>query len=84
MKRWNQPGTVHAKRRMAELRHAKKRHLVSDLITVWQIATGRPRAEWWAAAQAAGLKSGCGHDATIAFLKADIAKASPVAATEGR
>lgn len=55
MKRWNQKGSVHAKRRMAELREKNEQIEKSIAITEWANATGRPAREWWDAAQAAGL-----------------------------
>jgi hypothetical protein len=72
MKRWNQKGSVHAKRRMSELRDRKLQLEKSDLIYAWSQVTGRDGREWWTAAQAAGLKPGCGAKACIEFLRTAI------------
>jgi hypothetical protein len=54
-KRWNQKGSVHAKRRMSELRDRQLHYRKSAAITQWGMATGRDPKEWWDAAQAAGI-----------------------------
>ena len=56
-KRWNQAGTVHAKRRMSELRDCKLRHRKSAAITAWAQRTGKDSKTWWIEAQAAGITS---------------------------
>lgn len=72
MKRWNQKGSVHAKRRMAELRDRKRQITKSILILEWARATGRDPKEWWVCAQLSGVKAGCGVEASIAFLRSGI------------
>lgn len=67
MKRWNQKGTVHAKRRMAELRDRKRDVFKQSLIAKWQLLTGR--RDWWTES---GLPYGCGREASIAWLTAEI------------
>jgi hypothetical protein len=75
-KRWNQKGSVHAKRRMGELRQRKLELLKTDLIREWECVTGSAdRRGWWDAAQAAGLRPGCGTEASIQFLRGAIAAA---------
>lgn len=65
MKRWNQKGTVHAHRRMAELRARKRQLHKQSLIAKWQCLTGE--RDWWTAS---GLQMGCGTEASIAWLEA--------------
>lgn len=56
MKRWNQNGTSHAKRRMGELRSTKLQHEKSELIARWyERHPNADRFAWWRAAQADGL-----------------------------
>jgi hypothetical protein len=69
MKRWNQKGTVHAKRRMSELRDRKRQLLKFELIAKWQCRTGQ--RDWWTAS---GLQMGCGTEASIAWLEAEADK----------
>lgn len=77
MKRWNQAGTVHAKVRMQELRDRKRNLLKFSLISEMERVTRCERGGWWKAAQAAGLRPGCGVEASIAFLRSAIAGAKP-------
>jgi len=55
MKRWNQKGTVHAKRRMSELRDRQLQLRKSAAITNWGIRTGKDPKTWWDEAQRAGI-----------------------------
>ena len=55
MKRWNQKGSVHAKRRMSELREDQLNHRKSLAIDAWARATGKDAKTWWDEAQAAGI-----------------------------
>lgn len=63
---------------MAELRRRKtfvrKQHLIDEWYRVKSVdrSTDRYPHAWWIAAQAAGLKAGCGDEAVIAFLQAEI------------
>lgn len=67
MKRWNQKGTVHAKRRMSELRDRKRQLLKFELIAKWQCLTGQ--RDWWTAS---GLQMGCGTEASITWLQSTL------------
>ena len=55
MKRWNQKGTVHAKRRMSELRDRQLQIRKQIAITRWSQRTGKDAKTWWDEAQAAGI-----------------------------
>jgi hypothetical protein len=55
MKRWNQRGSVHAKRRMSELRDRQLDIRKSIAIDAWATATGKDANAWWTEAQAAGI-----------------------------
>lgn len=57
MKRWNRKGSVHAKRRMEELRGVALDARKSEAIAQWAQATGNDPKTWWQAAQAAGITS---------------------------
>lgn len=67
MKRWNQKGTVHAQRRMGELRARKRQLLKFELIAKWQCLTGQ--RDWWTAS---GLQYGCGIEKSIEWLRAEL------------
>ena len=54
-KRWNVKGSVHAKRRMSELRDRQLQLRKSAAITQWALRTGKDAKTWWDEAQAAGI-----------------------------
>ena len=68
-KRWNQKGSVHAHRRMAELRDRKLQVEKGIAIDDWAARTGRAAGEWWQAAQEAGLTRESSIQDRIAFLR---------------
>lgn len=67
MKRWNQKGSVHAHRRMEELRARKRQLLKFELIAKWQCLTGQ--RDWWTAS---GLPMGCGIERSIEWLQTEL------------